>query len=131
MINRKELFIVFLIGAVIYGLIEIVWRGFTHWSMILTGGVCFMIFYKLTILNNYTIIQKCLLASLIITSFEFTVGGFVNLAWGMNVWDYTNQPFNLMGQICPLFSIIWFFMGIPMSIGTEIIRSRVKEKILQ
>ena len=127
MVNRRELFIVFLIGAVGYALIEIIWRGFTHWSMVLTGGMCFMIFYKFIILNNFTIVQQCVLAMIIITSFEFVVGGFVNLAWGMNVWDYSNQIFNLEGQICPLFSMIWFFMGIPMSIASNYIRSRVSE----
>ena len=125
MITKKELFIVFLIGALGYALVEIIWRGFTHWSMVLTGGICFMIFYKIVLLNNFSLFQQCLLATVIITSFEFTVGGFVNLVWGMNVWDYSNQLFNLKGQICPLFSMVWFFMGIPMSLLTKVIRNRV------
>ena len=53
------------------------------------------------------------------------MGGFANLVWGMNVWDYSGEIFNLKGQICPLFSIIWFFMGIPMSIATEFIRNKI------
>jgi len=127
MVYKKELFIVFLVGAVTYSLIEIFWRGFTHWSMTITGGLCFMIFYKINVLNEFTIIQKCILSMLIITSFEFVVGGFVNLAWGLNVWDYSSQVFDLEGQICPLFSIIWFFMGIPMSAATFFIRNRIVE----
>lgn len=126
MVNRKELFLVFLIGAIGYALVEIVWRGFSHWSMMITGGLCLMIFYKINVKNNFSILQRCLMAMVIVTSFEFVVGGFVNLVWGMNVWDYSNQLFNLKGQICPLFSMVWFFMGIPMSLITNLIRNRIE-----
>jgi len=126
MVNRKELFFVFLIGALGYGFIEIIWRGFTHWSMMITGGLCLMIFYKIIIQNQLNIIQQCFFTMIMITSFEFVIGGLVNLAWGMNVWDYSNQLFNLRGQICPLFSMIWFFMGIPMNIVSGFIRSRAE-----
>ena len=35
--------IIFLFGGVGYGLIELLWRGRTHPSMVLTGGFCFAI----------------------------------------------------------------------------------------
>jgi uncharacterized membrane protein len=25
----------------------------------------------------------------------------------MGVWDYSHVPFNIMGQICPMFSLLW------------------------
>ena len=42
--ERKARFMLFSIGAVGYGLIEIIWRGYTHWSMLGAGGICFMFF---------------------------------------------------------------------------------------
>ena len=36
---------VFLGGGIIYSLVEVVYRGFTHWSMTLTGGICLLIMY--------------------------------------------------------------------------------------
>ena len=38
---------VFLIGCVGYSALEILWRGFTHWSMALTGGGCMVAIYEL------------------------------------------------------------------------------------
>ena len=28
-------------GGVAYGLIELLWRGRTYWTMVLTGGACY------------------------------------------------------------------------------------------
>jgi uncharacterized membrane protein len=30
----------------------------------------------------------------------------------MNVWDYSDMPFNLLGQICPSFSLLWVGIAI-------------------
>ena len=34
---------IFLIGGALYNLIEILWRGYTHWSMFIVGGLCFQL----------------------------------------------------------------------------------------
>ena len=31
--------ILFLTGAMVYGIIEILWRGRTHWTMAVLGGI--------------------------------------------------------------------------------------------
>ena len=59
------------------------------------------------------ILAKCLIGAVVITSLEFTVGMIVNVGLGWNVWDYSEKPFNLFGQICPFFSIGWFFLSLP------------------
>ena len=43
----------------------------------------------------------------IVTPLEFVTGCIVNLWLGWNVWDYSNIPFNVMGQICLPFSALW------------------------
>lgn len=35
---------VFLLGAVIYNLVEVIFRGYTHWSMSVAGGSVLLIF---------------------------------------------------------------------------------------
>ena len=53
-----------------------------------------------------------LLSSIAITDLEFITGIIVNLILHLNVWDYSNLPFNLLGQICLPFCIIWFFLSL-------------------
>lgn len=63
--------------------------------------------------KNLNILVKCLLGMTVITSLEFAVGMAVNVGFGWNVWDYSDKPLNLFGQICPQFCIAWFFISIP------------------
>lgn len=37
---------IFTIGGLSYALIEILWRGYTHWTMIITGGICFVVLFR-------------------------------------------------------------------------------------
>lgn len=39
------------------------------------------------------------------------VGGSIPPVPIWNVWDYSNMPFNLLGQICLPFTVIWFFLS--------------------
>ena len=106
-------FSIFTVGAIGYALIELAWRGRTHWTMMITGGICFMIIYALSKLERIPLAYKCAMGALGITSVEFIVGCIVNKALGWGVWDYSTMQFNIMGQICLLFSIIWYLMCIP------------------
>ncbi len=101
----------FLIGAFMYSLIEIAARGYTHWTMFLTGGICLMLLYDVEkATGNLPLGVKCVIGGALITAVEFTVGFIVNLKLEWNVWDYSERPLNLMGQICFPFSICWFFV---------------------
>ena len=51
------------------------------------------------------------IGSTIITVLEFITGCIVNLWLGWNVWDYSNLPLNLLGQICLPFSTLWYFIS--------------------
>ncbi|MCC8016484.1 MAG: putative ABC transporter permease [Clostridiales bacterium] len=52
--------------------------------------------------------MKCLLGTIFITAVEFIFGCVFNLKYNFAVWDYSKQPFNILGQICLPFSLIWF-----------------------
>lgn len=113
----KELFkilILFIIGGLNYCGIEIMWRGHTHWTMGVLGGLCFVIIGGL---NNYVpwemkLWKQGVIGSLIITSCELVAGIILNLFLGLHIWDYSNMPFNLLGQICLPFTILWFFLSV-------------------
>lgn len=100
----------FFIGGKLYTLIEILWRGFTHWTMFILGGGCFVI---MGLLNEYrfswkdSLLKQSLISAVIITIFEFITGCIVNLWLGWAVWDYSNLPFNLLGQICLYYFLLW------------------------
>lgn len=122
---------IFLTGAITYSLTEIAFRGFTHWTMTLTGGIIFSVLYRIhSNLNSIPLWEKCLLGTVIITSFEFTVGVIVNIILRWNVWDYSGVPFNLLGQICLPFTALWFVICIPAYLLCFILKRKLnKSKI--
>lgn len=102
---------VFLFGAAGYSTMEYLFRGYTHWSMALTGGACLLAFYYYAKSSRRSsLIVKALAGAGIFTVFEFSVGLVVNIWYHWHVWDYSGQSGNIMGQICPLFSFIWFVL---------------------
>ena len=113
MVNKLlKLPFLFGVGGTVYYLMEIIWRGYSHWSMFALSGVCFIIIDLLnqTWKNIRSLIFLIILCTLIITVLEFVTGLIVNLWLGLGVWDYSNMPFNLMGQICLFFSLLWLLV---------------------
>ncbi len=107
--------ILFLFGGGLYCCFELLWRGYTHWTMFLVGGLCFVIMGLLNE-HKYTwdmpMLYQALISAVIITGFEFVTGCIVNLWLKWNIWDYSGLPFNLLGQIC----LYYFFLWIPLSV---------------
>lgn len=125
--NISEAVAVFGFGGVIYGLVEIFFRGYTHWTMVLTGGIVFTIIYLINLkLRTDSLLPRCFLGCLIITSAEFAVGCIVNLTLHWNVWDYSSERFNILGQICPLFSVGWFFICIPATFIADTLKKELR-----
>ena len=106
--------LVFTLGGIAYMLIEMLWRGFTHWSMGLCSGLCMLGIYVFEKHFSYiSPILKYTLGALFITYNEFITGCIVNVWLGWNVWDYSKTPLNIGGQICLLYSFFWFLLCIP------------------
>ena len=110
-----ELLFVYALGAVGYGGIESAWRGHTHWTMLLLGGVCFVLIYAVTALCPRQLWVRCLLCAAAITGLEFLWGCVLNLGLGWEVWDYKDYPGNLLGQVCPLYTALWYLLSLPCS----------------
>lgn len=115
MIKLRKYGVLALIGGVIYGALELIGRGYTHWSMVLLGGICFV---AVGLLNEVIpwempLTVQMLCGCIIITALEFCCGCIVNIWLGWAVWDYSDEWDNLLGQICPLYSVLWYFVSLP------------------
>lgn len=119
--------LIFIIGGLGYGILEILWRGYTHPSMFILGGICFLFIHFITIyFTELNLIKKGLLSAFFITSLEFITGLIVNLYMKLAVWDYSLLPLNLNGQISLIYSILWFFLSVALIRITEIIYTKTK-----
>lgn len=98
-----------LIGGSLYVVLELIWRGYSHWTMFLLGGLCFVIIGAINELIPWgmSLWMQSLIGAAIITAVEFLTGCIVNLRLGWGVWDYSAMPFNLLGQICLPYMLLW------------------------
>lgn len=106
--------ILFLIGGGIYLAIEIVYRSImnrppTHWSMFVLGGLAFLLIGGLNEFVDWDepFWEQIIIGTGITVGLEFVFGCVLNLWLGLNIWDYSNLPCNLYGQICLPFTLIW------------------------
>ena len=109
-----KLWLLFLMGGMIYFAIEIAFKGDSHWSMFIVGGMAFLLIGGI---NNYfdhgmPLVQQMLCSAVIITFLELVSGLIVNVWLELGVWDYSNIPLNFMGQICFRFFLIWYFLSL-------------------
>ena len=81
----------FLVGGAFYYAMEVLFRGYSFLAMVGCGGLCFIICG--------------------ITAIEFAFGLVLNVWLGLGMWDYSNMPGNVLGQICPQFMVLWFFLS--------------------
>ena len=102
------------IGALLYMGIELLYRGRTHWTMGIVGGLCFVLvgFINEILSWDIPLWLQGVIGVIIITVLEFISGVILNIWLGLGIWDYSRMPFNFMGQICLTFTIAWFFLAI-------------------
>ena len=112
MVMLQSLF-TFIVGGLVYFLLELAWRGRSHRSMFITAGLCCMLRSALFLRYAPAWPLRLLLAGLVITAAEFLCGVAVNRRLG--VWDYSARPRNLYGQVCLDFSLLWSLMALPIS----------------
>lgn len=111
----KKFIFLYLFGGIVYYILEVLWRGYTHWSMGVLGGICFIFVGLLNEIYTWdmALVSQMVVSSLIITISEFICGVIVNLWLGLDVWDYSLLPYNFMGQICLFYSNLWFVLSLP------------------
>lgn len=127
LIKIIEYIVIFMVGAITYLSIEILWRGYTHWTMGILGGIVIIL---VGLINEVTrkdlpLIIQAPLASIIITLIEYWAGYILNIQLGMNIWDYSDLPLNVDGQVCLYFSLLWMILGIVASVFDDLVRWRI------
>ena len=103
----------FLIGGVSYNILEYLWRGYSHWTMTIDGGLCLVGIVLLCTKSDISYIYKVFACTLLITAIELASGLIINKLFHMGVWDYSDQACNFMGQICLRYSILWMGLCVP------------------
>lgn len=103
----------FLAGGVIYYFLEILFRGRSHTAMIAVGGTCFILCGLLNEVMGWKtpLALQMLICTALITVVEFISGIVLNIWLKLDIWDYSNLPFNILGQICIPFCILWYFLS--------------------
>ncbi len=116
----SEYLFLWTLGGILYYSFEMLFRGFSHWSMFLLGGLCFLFFWLQGHWVNWSdpMWIQVIRCTIFITACEFTTGIIVNKWFQWAVWDYSDQPFQLFGQVCLPFAVIFSGLcaiGIPIS----------------
>jgi len=125
--QKNEIPAVFLGGGICYLGIELLWRGTTHWSMGITGGLSAAVIYFFAVTcPEVPFWVQCITGSVFITFFELITGILVNGVFHLAVWDYSGKPINLWGQICFRYSLYWVVLS-----GVVIKLSRVVHPLFQ
>ncbi|MBR5538672.1 MAG: hypothetical protein IKU61_02110 [Clostridia bacterium] len=121
----KEVTLLYAIGAIGYMFIEIVWRGSTHWTMGILGGMSILMIYFVEQSFSFSVLLKALLSAAFVTATELVAGLILNDLMGLSVWDYSDMRYNIAGQISLVYSFLWYFLCIPVHILCRIIKHHI------
>lgn len=115
------------IGGLLYIGCELGFRGYSHWSMFLVGGLCFLCIGAINEMVPWEmpLWQQAVIGAAIVTVIEFIAGCILNIRMGWAVWDYSDMPFNVLGQICLPFTAIWLLLAIAAIILDDYLRYRL------
>ena len=121
-----ELPLLLLCGGVGYYGIETLFRGYSHWSMAICGALCFLGIYRINErLLFLPLLVRGLLSACLITAVELAAGCILNLWLGLGIWNYTEVPLNLWGQICLPFFVLWFLLSLGAAGLCRLIRKQI------
>ena len=120
----KVLTIWFLMGMV-YFVIEGIWRipkgGDANISMLFVGGLCGLLIGSINQIPkfyNMSVFKQSLIGTGIVLVIEYIAGYILNIKMGLDIWDYSDMFFNINGQICLEFGLIWLLI-MPAAIWLE------------
>ena len=108
------------LGAV-YVALEILFRGRSHPAMLIVGGLCGVLVGAINQRPGFyraPVFVQAMIGALVVLAVEFVSGCILNLWLGLGIWDYSNLPGNVLGQICPVFGLLWFLI-MPLAIWAE------------
>ena len=108
-----ELFAFFCTGAIGYGTVEVIERGYSHISMALLGGLSMTVIHLLNDdrRSGGSVFILLGLSAAFITACELLAGEILNVALEMHIWSYSRQPLNYDGVICPRYTGYWMILS--------------------
>lgn len=117
----KRILILWTVLGALYVALETVFRGYSHPTMLFVGGLCGVLVGAINQIPRFyraPVIVQSVIGALIVLAVEFASGCILNLWMGLAIWDYSNQPGNVLGQICPAFGLLWLLI-MPLAIWAE------------
>ena len=117
--NKKILIpytIIFIVSGFIYTALEILWRGYTHWTMFVCAGLCGLAMANIN--NNWLEFDtdfriQIVASALVCTSMEFIFGMIFN--GDFTIWDYRGLwgTIHWLGdQVNILFFGVWMIISL-------------------
>jgi len=100
----------FITGAAVYPALEVLFRGRTHPSMSLAGGLSMMLIHAVNRHMQVSLPVKALMCAAGITAVEAGCGLAFNKRH--QVWDYRSMPLNWRGQVCLPFTGLWYMLSL-------------------
>lgn len=106
--------VLFITGGIVYYFIEVLWRGRSYVSMAVLGGTCFILMGLINEVLSWEtpLVLQMLIAACIITAAEFCAGCILNLWLKLDIWNYSDLPLNLLGQICLPYFLLWYLLSL-------------------
>lgn len=106
--------VLFCIFGITYYIIEILYRGFSHWTMFILAGIlgCSIGLINEVLSWETPLWLQGMVGSVLVTLLELVFGMILNVWLELNIWDYSKLKFNLFGQICLQFSLAWFALSL-------------------
>ena len=82
--------------------------------MLIVGGICFVLIGLINELFTWEmpLWLQCVISSVMVTVVEYISGLILNVWLGLGIWDYSKLPYNLHGQICLYYSIVWLVLSV-------------------
>lgn len=114
----------FWFGGTCYVTFEVLIREKSHWTMLVLAGIIFIIVGLFNEIWTWEagLIKQIIVGVIIAVSGEFITGCIVNIWLGWDVWDYSDMWGNILGQICPQFTLLWFPMILLAIVLDDVVR---------
>lgn len=112
------------IGGMAYIGLELLWRQWSHGSMFLVGGICFVLIGNIArLVPDMPLLMQAVVGAVLVTGMELLSGLVINVALGLRVWDYSGLPYNFMGQVCLSYFFLWILVSAGAVLLADLLRA--------
>ncbi len=104
--------ILWYLGGMAYILLELLWRGWSHGSMFVVGGLCFLLIGNInSLFPDMPLLMQSVLGACMVTALELISGLYLNIYLRLGVWDYSPMPYSFLGQVCMGYFFLWIIVA--------------------